>query len=88
MDKGNLKIDPRGVIYESYRIDGIEAAECRSIFLDWALGLAEGADFQAALAELRDAYVADHPGHPMNDVIAEGLARQAVPGRRRGRRRQ
>jgi len=35
--KGNLSIDPRGLIFESYRIDGITIEECRMIFLDWAL---------------------------------------------------
>ena len=35
--KGNLSIDPRGMIFESYRIDGITIEECRMIFLDWHL---------------------------------------------------
>ena len=30
--KGNLSIDPRGLIFESYRIDGITIEECRMIF--------------------------------------------------------
>ena len=50
MDKGRLEIDPRGLIYESYRIEGIRIEECRSIFLDWAMGLPPGADMRAALA--------------------------------------
>jgi hypothetical protein len=41
MPKGDLAIDPRGLIYEAYRME-IGPAECRSIFLDWALGLPEG----------------------------------------------
>ena len=35
--KGNLDIDPRGMIFESYNIEGISIEECRTIFLDWAL---------------------------------------------------
>ena len=29
--------DPKGLVRESYQIDGITVGECRSIFLDWAL---------------------------------------------------
>jgi len=35
--KGDAR-DPRGLIREAYKIDGITASQCRSIFLDWALG--------------------------------------------------
>jgi hypothetical protein len=44
--KGNLEIDPRGMIYESYRIEGISLEECRMIFLDWAMNTPQG-DMQA-----------------------------------------
>ena len=37
-------VDPKGVIGESYRIEGIRVEECRSIFMDWALRLPDGAD--------------------------------------------
>ena len=40
MNKGNLKEDPRGLLFEAYRIDGITSHECKTIFLDWVLGLA------------------------------------------------
>ena len=43
--KGNLDIDPRGLIYEAYRMD-IGPEESRSIFLDWALGTQLGADMR------------------------------------------
>ncbi len=33
--------DPKGLVRESYAIEGITAGECRSIFMDWA---AAGAD--------------------------------------------
>ncbi len=32
--------DPKGLVRESYAIEGITPGECRSIFLDWALSLA------------------------------------------------
>ena len=88
MNKGDLDIDPRGLIFESYRMDGIRVEECRSIFLDWALGQAIGVDMNALLQVLKKEYVSKNPGHPMNEVIEEGLARSAEPvGRRGGRKR-
>ena len=86
MFKGNLAIDPRGLIYESYRIDGIVVEECRSIFLGWALGQPQEADMQAALSELMAEYGNANPDHPMTSVITEGLARSAKAGGRRGGR--
>ena len=51
------EIDWKGLIRESYRIEGIEPEECRSIFLDWAIsvkgrGRPEGAD-QDSIGALR-----------------------------------
>ncbi len=86
MDKGNLAVDPRGLIFEAYRIDGITAAECRSIFLDWALGVPAQVDMQAALNELRAEYIHANPSHPMNAVITEGLDKSAASPKRRGGR--
>jgi hypothetical protein len=43
MDLGQA--DPKGLIRESYRIEGITAGECRSILVDWALSLPGGASF-------------------------------------------
>jgi len=89
MKKGGLAVDPRGLIYESYRIEGIVIEECRSIFLDWAMGLPEGSDMMAALAVLQAEYGDRAPDHPMSRVIAEGLSRSAPPkGRRRGQMRR
>lgn len=80
------RIDPKGVIAESYRIDGIGAAECRSIFLDWVLSTdMPSAGPAAAIAVLLDRHGADHPDHPMTDVLCAGL--QGAPQRvRRGGR--
>ncbi|WP_179379569.1 hypothetical protein [Jannaschia marina] len=72
--------DPKGLIAEAYRIEGITEAECRSIFLDWALSV--GGDPGPAIARLR----AGRPeGHPMSRVLDEGLAKPARTGRRGGR---
>lgn len=75
--------DPKGVIRESYRIEGITLGECRSILLDWALSLPEGVDVAAALSCLLDSH--GQPGHPMTAVLTDGLASPPEPRRRGGR---
>lgn len=79
-------LDPRGLIKESYRIDGISAPECRSIFLDWALGVGQTADMQDLIKELLLKYATTEPDHPMSAVLAEGLASPAETKRRGGRK--
>jgi len=75
--------DPKGLIREAYRIDGITDAECRSILIDWALSLSPMADAHTALARLSLRYVAANPGHPMNPLLAEA-APTPTPTRRGG----
>ncbi len=76
--------DPRGLIFEAYRIEGILGPDCRSIYFDWAMGLPAGLDMRAATAILLDRYAPRHPDHPMTDVLREGVARApAAPVRRR-----
>lgn len=82
--KGDLEIDRKGLIREAYRIEGITAAECRTIFLDWALSLPVGEDSAAALRQLLDRYGSDAPDHPMTTVMTEGLTQTAAPRRRGG----
>ena len=77
--------DPKGLVRESYQIEGIGLGECRSIFLDWALSVDKGQDVAVAIARLTAEYAVANPGHPMNDVLAEGLG-PAEPPRRRGGR--
>lgn len=77
--------DPRGLILESYRIEGITEAQCRSIFLDWALGITLGQDMIAKIEELLAHYEPANPDHPMTLVLREGLAKAAEPKRRGGR---
>ena len=83
MSKGDLN-DPKGLIFESYRIEGITQAECRSIFLDWALSLPAEADTKAALRALLDSVAAEKQDHPMTEVMQEGLIDMATPRRRGG----
>ena len=52
--------DPKGLIRESYRIDGIGEAECRSILVDWALSLPEGVTARDALAALIVVFMLRH----------------------------
>ncbi len=78
------EIDPTGLIREAYQIDGISPAECRSIFVDWAIKLPAGVVPQTAIARLLEA----HPGaddHPMTAVLREGLTASPTPRRRGGR---
>jgi hypothetical protein len=77
--------DPKGLVRESYAIDGITAGECRSIFLDWALSLPVGAAEQTALATLIAHYTAAAPDHPMSQVLADGQSIAAPPRRKGGR---
>ncbi len=77
--------DPKGLVRESYRIEGITAGECRSIFMDWALSLPVGADTPGALRRLIADYAQANPGHPMNAVLEAALAAPPEPKRRGGR---
>lgn len=77
-------LDPKGLISEAYRIDGITEPECRSIFLDWALSVPQDADMRAHLRVLLDRH--GEPGHPMTAVLEEGLNAPSPSGRRGGRR--
>jgi hypothetical protein len=79
-------LDPKGLIRESYRIEGIGLAECRSIFLDWAISVPAGTEAHGLIPQLLAQYGQDAPDHPMTQVLREGLA-APVPGGRRGGRR-
>ncbi len=79
-------IDSTGLIRESFRIDGIDAAQCRSIFLDWALKLPADVDQRAALSLMIATYGAANPDHPMTAILRAGLAETPRPARRGGSR--
>ncbi len=75
--------DPKGLVRESYRIDGITSGECRSIFIDWALSLADRQDVAAAIHVLLARHA--EPDHPMTAVLREGLEPGPEARRRGGR---
>lgn len=77
--------DPKGLVRESYAIEGITPGECRSIFMDWALSLKVDADTSAAIAVLLDHYGKSAPDHPMTETLKAGLAAPDAPKRRGGR---
>lgn len=81
MRKGDAT-DPKGLIAESFRIDGITYEECRSIFLDWALAVPVDSDSPALIAELLVRHRVE--GHPMTQVLQEGLSAGTAPRRRGG----
>ena len=84
MRKGD-HIDPKGLIRESFRIDGIKPEECRSIFVDWALSIPIDADSAALITTLLERHGQDMPDHPMTKVLREGLQKPDRKGRRGGR---
>lgn len=76
--------DPKGLIRESFRIEGISAAECRSIFLDWAISVPHGVDPATYLRSLLDEYRPAFPEHPMISVLDSALEPPRQTGRRGG----
>ena len=82
----NMKqIDPRGLFEDSYLIEGITEGECRSIFLDWAIGIPVGQDPKAWIKIVLHQYQPKNPDHPMTKVLSEGLGAVTKKGRRGGR---
>lgn len=77
-------MDHKGLIREAYRIEGITAGECRSIFLDWALSLPQEVDQRQAITALLKRYRLDHQEHPMTQVLTDGLTVLEQPRRRGG----
>lgn len=81
------RLDPKALIREAYRIDGIGQGECRSIFMDWALSLPDDIPAAEALPALIARHAPDAPDHPMTAVLQEGLPASGSPapsGRRGG----
>lgn len=81
--------DPKGLVRESYRIEGITDGECRSIFMDWALSIPLGASVAESVQVLIATYARPAPDHPMSTVLQQALtAPDSTPDapRRRGGR--
>jgi hypothetical protein len=83
MGKGELPSDPRGLILEAYRME-LGPEDCRTIFLDWALGQ-PGAG-PAEIAELLARYGARQPEHPMTAILRAAAEAAPAPARRGGSR--
>jgi hypothetical protein len=79
-------IDPTGLIAESFRIEGISLAECRTIFLEWAMGIGAEVDTLAAVQVHLARNRAGQPDHPMIATLTEALGEVRPPKRRGGRR--
>ena len=84
MSRSDMADDPKGLIREAYRIDGITKPDCRTIFLDWALSLPEHRAQDQALVTLLAHYAPDFADHPMTQVLEEGRQSIATPRRRGG----
>jgi hypothetical protein len=82
MDKTDA--DPKGLVRESYAIEGITEGECKSIFIDWALSLKD-VDPAEAMRALLVHYGEGAPDHPMTAILTAGLKAPARPQRRGGR---
>ena len=77
-------LDPKGLIFEAFRIEGITEPECRSIFVDWALSV-EVADMVEAIKTLLTRHCDVAADHPMLVVLREGLGTPPQTRRRGGR---
>lgn len=78
--------DPKGLVRESYNIEGITLGECRSIFMDWALSLPMGRSSDAAIEALIAHYGLGREDHPMTGVLQAGLKAPSTGNGRRGGR--
>ncbi len=80
-----IAADPKGLIRESYAMEGITLEECRSILIDWALSLPIECDVLAATNRLLAHYGAGRGDHPMTQLLTLALTQGARPVRRGGR---
>lgn len=74
--------DPKGLISEAYKIEGITAGECRSIFMDWALSMPADCGTEGPIRTLLERH--GQPDHPMTIVLQEALVPMQRPRRRGG----
>jgi len=86
VSRGAHPDDPRGLVAEAYRIEGLGVEDARSIFFDWALGLPAGADSRSAAGRLLAHHGAEPAEHPMTRLLLEAET-QAETGGRPSRRR-
>ncbi len=87
MEKYSDPSDPKGLIFEAYRIPNISEQDCRTIFFDWALSLEFDRNPTLEIKKLYEKYGAIHELHPMTLVLQEGLEVMRRTGRRKKRRK-
>ena len=80
------QIDPKNLIADSYKIEGITLSECRSIFLDWALSIPLEKDSKLLISKLLHYYQNESKDHPMTLLLSSSLESK-IENRRTGRRR-
>ena len=69
-----MDYDPKKLISESFKINGISDVECRSIFFGWVLDVDSRLDINLAIKTLHEKYSLSNPTHPMTKVLLEGLS--------------
>ncbi len=78
--------DPKGLIKDAFIIEGITIFECRSIFLDWVLGVPAERDVRTEVAVLVAYYAPQSgPSHPMLETLHAALEKANPPRRKGGR---
>ena len=78
------ELDRTKVIREAYRIEGIGLEDCRSIFLEWLLGLPNDLDATEAAQALLTHHAEQPIDHPMTVVLSEAVQGRATARRRGG----
>ncbi len=81
--KGDI-YDPKALIREAYRIEGISLAECRTIFMDWALSITVD-DPKTYIRHLLEQYSSEDQAHPMTETLRAALEQAPRAARRGGR---
>ena len=71
--KGDIYCDEKGLIFEAYNIENIDASSCRTIFFDWIISLDPSVNQGDAINELLETYSSRFPNHPMTKLLMEGL---------------
>ena len=64
-----MDYDPKQLISESFKINGISDEECRSIFFGWVLDFDSRLDINLAIKTLHEKYSLSNPTHPMTCLV-------------------
>ena len=83
--KGAHPADPRGLILEAYNIENLSEKDCRTIFLDWALGVPAESDIAQLMPKLAEYYAELNPEHPMSILLKENTSSMQSIRSSRGR---